>query len=35
MAADKVKETDTNQVEFRAEIQQLLDIIIHSLCPHR
>ena len=31
MAKKKVKEPDTSQVEFRAEIQQLLDIIIHSL----
>ncbi len=33
MTAEAVKETETetNQVEFRAEIQQLLDIIIHSL----
>ncbi len=29
--ADTVKEPDAKQVEFRAEIQQLLDILIHSL----
>jgi len=28
---DTVKDPDTKQVEFRAEIQQLLDILIHSL----
>jgi len=31
MAKDKVKETKASPIEFRAEIQQLLDIIIHSL----
>lgn len=28
---EQVKEADAKQVEFRAEIQQLLDILIHSL----
>jgi molecular chaperone HtpG len=28
---ESVKDASTNQIEFRAEIQQLLDIIIHSL----
>jgi molecular chaperone HtpG len=31
MVTDKVKEADVSRVEFQAEIQQLLDIIIHSL----
>jgi molecular chaperone HtpG len=37
MAEDQVKtgETQANQVEFRAEIQQLLDILIHSLYTDR
>ncbi|MDH3674287.1 MAG: molecular chaperone HtpG [Anaerolineae bacterium] len=35
MAVDEVKEVDTSQVEFRAEIQQLLDIIVHSLYSNK
>ena len=29
------KDTDTTQVEFQAEIQQVLDILIHSLYTER
>ncbi len=31
MSTETVKETDVSEVEFRAEIQQLLDILVHSL----
>ena len=31
MTAEAVQEKDVNRVEFRAEIRQLLDILIHSL----
>lgn len=32
---DTVKEVDTNQIAFQAEIQQLLDILVHSLYSNK
>ena len=34
-AENVVKDTATNEVEFRAEIRQLLDILIHSLYSNK